>query len=808
MFTLTGDVVWGTYRPNLYFGVKARTPFSPLMGLLWSTAVNPRPENFRHDAEERDKLTKYGWLEHNGETYGKQEILDGENNLNLTTYFIQDSQADTEGGNENDAQRDHWAVRFVGEPMSPAGRKKSISLFWYLALPSSSPTEGGAGSQNQPPRFELVTENSEDGSSQVHLSIDGEDVGGIRIDSRFSSSTSHPTTSRSLREGKDKNKKDNFPLTDTYYVGLKAPEATVWKAKDMVQSLMNRDFSEQYYLKQAQHQRRFRKMQKKNPELKAEDAPRFRPSVTPILPNQIQPGANVVIFQHVLELPFSLDIVLRPRANADGDAEADSSVSVGHLEKLTDASYISQLLQQAHLDFNARFESSFSLLEKGFDASHVSFAQAAMSNMLGGIGHFRGTWRVQYPGQQAEHAPVATMFNTVPSRSFFPRGFMWDEGFHQLLVGQWNAEISQDILSHWFSQVDSNGWLPREQILGDEARARVPDQFQIQRPHVANPPTLILAIHRLIQRINLLKQEGKTRDTSSSLDVESFRGFVHSIFPSMKRQIDWYYATQAAEKQHSYRWHGRTLEHALSSGLDDYPRAEWLTEDEGHLDLHAWMVLLAETMSKIVTFLAEDDASLLPVAEEYTARSKTLRASLVDLHWSDEHKMYCDYAMTTPTKQRPTPSLQHIPRTGYVTLFPMLLRLIPADSVHLKHTLDLLGDESKLWSPWGILSLSRTDKYFGAGENYWRGNIWINLNYLAVSSLYHYGHEVEGPYKAQAKELFTKLRSNLIENIYQNYQRTGYLWEQYSAMDGAGRKSHPFTGWTALIVLIMADVYV
>lgn len=41
----------------------------------------------------------------------------------------------------------------------------------------------------------------------------------------------------------------------------------------------------------------------------------------------------------------------------------------------------------------------------------------------------------------------------------------------------------------------------------------------------------------------------------------------------------------------------------------------------------------------------------------------------------------------------------------------------------------------------------------------------------------------------------------------QNYKQTGYVWEQYSENDGKGLKSHPFTGWTSLVLLIMAEEY-
>jgi mannosyl-oligosaccharide glucosidase len=80
------------------------------------------------------------------------------------------------------------------------------------------------------------------------------------------------------------------------------------------------------------------------------------------------------------------------------------------------------------------------------------------------------------------------------------------------------------------------------------------------------------------------------------------------------------------------------------------------------------------------------------------------------------------------------------------------------------------------------------------------------MNYLTLSALNHYAN-VEGQYQRLAKGIYTDLRNNLVKNIIKEYRRTGYIWEQYDDKTGNGKGSHPFTGWSALVVLMMAEEY-
>lgn len=200
------------------------------------------------------------------------------------------------------------------------------------------------------------------------------------------------------------------------------------------------------------------------------------------------------------------------------------------------ADILTEKIRTAGRSFADRFENTFPR-EPPFNAPRYrQFARNFFSNLLGGIGHFHGTsivdrtYAPEYEEEDegfweeakaAQARPDAAkpegpteLFTSIPSRPFFPRGFLWDEGFHLLPVSDWDMDLTLQIVKSWISLVDEDGWLPREQILGDEARSKVPQEFQTQYPHYANPPTLFFVLTKFIDQLE--EFQSKRGDSSMS----------------------------------------------------------------------------------------------------------------------------------------------------------------------------------------------------------------------------------------------------------------------------------------------------
>lgn len=100
------------------------------------------------------------------------------------------------------------------------------------------------------------------------------------------------------------------------------------------------------------------------------------------------------------------------------------------------------------------------------------------------------------------------------------------------------------------------------------------------------------------------------------IDQEAAISYLRSIYPPLRRHYDWFRSTQrgwikrygrkARSRTEAYRWRGRSQDHILTSGMDDYPRGP-PHAGELHLDLISWMAFFSRTMKQIAEFVGEKE---------------------------------------------------------------------------------------------------------------------------------------------------------------------------------------------------------
>lgn len=294
--------------------------------------------------------------------------------------------------------------------------------------------------------------------------------------------------------------------------------------------------------------------------------------------------------------------------------------------------------------------------------------------------------------------------------------------------------------------MDDDGWIAREQILGAEARSKVPEDFQVQYPHYANPPTLFFILEVFLDRLQAnngtanTKRESYGRQDFSGIytahldNPEAASQYLQNLYPLLRRHYFWFRKTQwgdiksydrkAYSSKEAYRWRGRTPRHILTSGLDDYPRAQPPHPGELHVDLISWMATMTRSIKNIAHVLGEKDDVM-----EFAKYEQAIIRNIDDLHWNSKEQVYCDATIDDYEDS------VHVCHKGYISIFPFMLGLLSPDSPYLKPLLDLIEDPEELWSDYGIRSLSKRSEHYGTDENYWRSPIWINMNYMIIQSL-------------------------------------------------------------------------
>lgn len=120
-------------------------------------------------------------------------------------------------------------------------------------------------------------------------------------------------------------------------------------------------------------------------------------------------------------------------------------------------------IEENKLHFSDRFEKVFAPKAPFDSPEYVDFSKAMLSNLVGGFGYFYGSgivdrsnapeyeeenegfWKEAAEARSRiapEEEPPRELFTAVPSRPFFPRGFLWDEGFHLIPVIDYDPDVA------------------------------------------------------------------------------------------------------------------------------------------------------------------------------------------------------------------------------------------------------------------------------------------------------------------------------------------------------------------------------
>ena len=131
------------------------------------------------------------------------------------------------------------------------------------------------------------------------------------------------------------------------------------------------------------------------------------------------------------------------------------------------------------------------------------------------------------------------------------------------------------------------------------------------------------------------------------------------------------------------------------------------------------------------------------------------------------------------------------------------------DSDQIKGSLREMSNSTTMLAPGGLRSLSAMDQFYREGSDYWRGNIWISVNFLALRGLFdNYmdvnNFNVQGAQINTGRDLYNIIRYRVIKSVYQNWLIEHRFWENFNDMTGEGQFAYPFTGWTTLILLIVS----
>lgn len=153
---------------------------------------------------------------------------------------------------------------------------------------------------------------------------------------------------------------------------------------------------------------------------------------------------------------------------------------------------------------------------------------------------------------------------------------------------------------------------------------------------------------------------------------------------------------------------------------------------------------------------------------------------------------------------------QHSVHVGIVNFWPLFYGLIDSEDL-VSDMLKIATDPQQMMSEFGMRSLSKNDQFYRNSPDYFRGNIFVHLNYMLLRGLKLYyineDESTESDFSRQVRNAYSQIREKIVETVFEQWRRDHQFWEMYDSETGQGRGTEKFNGWTSLILLIQSELY-
>jgi hypothetical protein len=403
-----------------------------------------------------------------------------------------------------------------------------------------------------------------------------------------------------------------------------------------------------------------------------------------------------------------------------------------------------------------------------------------------------------------------------PSPKQYPHQWNWDAALiavglatfdipraqaevRKLLEGQWQDGMVPHIL--YFD--GPSDYFPTPDFWGIE---RSPNAPAVQTSGLTQPPVLATAVRAIYER---------------DADKTAALGFVHAVYPKLLAWHRWFHSARDPEETGLV-----AIIHPWESGMDNSTRwtealaripltavPEYERRDRQHVaaderpvagDYDRFMTLIhhyreaawdadrlyqtapfcvQDTFTSAILGRADEDLRFLaelvdePTAEIDNWLGRT-RSAFGTRLWNEEAGLYYDFDLRAGQQVRENTCATFMPLYAGLASEAQAARLV---ETHLLNPDEYTPDDTTRYF---LPSAAKNSPYFEP-RRYWRGPVWLNINWLVIQGLRRYGY-------AEVADTITAHTLELIE-------RGGFA-EYYDPRDGTPCGAREFS-WSAALML-------